>query len=56
MYIGDLIPISLIELRMLFEHGKIVRLDVKLSMRSILSSFVGNVFARSSPHWVNQWK
>lgn len=56
MYIGDLIPISLIELRMLFERGKIVRVDVKLPMRTILGSFVGNVLARSSPHWVNQWK
>lgn len=51
--IGDLIPILLIELRMLFKRGKIVRLDVELPMQSILGSFVGNVLARSSPHWVN---
>jgi len=41
---------------MLFERGKIVRLEVKLPMRSILGSFVGNVLVCSSPHWVNQWK
>lgn len=38
---------------MLFKRGKIVRLDVELPMQSILGSFVGNVLARSSPHWVN---